>query len=554
MKIVCDNCQAKYSIADEKVAGKVFKIRCKRCSNVIVVQGAQDAPAEAAPAEQAAAPTDAIWHVVVNGEQHGPYDPGQLAEMLSVGTIDWEAFVWAEGFDNWVAMSEVPDLVNQISGGGAAQPAQDAAPAMGADPFAQPSMGADPFAQPSMGADPFAQSSIEAAQPALASPASGDDRPDLFASSPRGASPFDGGGGGGGVVASAPRPDSSAAMTGARNENSVLFSLSNLQSLATGQSNPPASAPAPSAGHAAGEGSGLIDIRALAATTGVGAGGDAAGEKDDLLAIGSQQGAFGALGSPMLAPAADDSGGSKKTLVWGLVAAAAFLSIGAVAVAFVLRPQPQAAPPPVNVPPPAAVAPAAEAAEEEAEPEANSEGEKAAGETGEEEEEETTTGSTKKRSKKRATKRSTKSAATTSEKKSDTVDDLLAPKPKSEPAKPSGPRTIDDLLDSALSGKSAKRTTKSAPAPSENLPKQPSKSEVLKAMGGVKGAVSACAKGQNGVAIVNVTVAGSTGRVTNAQVEGITGPAGSCIAKAVRRAKFPKFQQSTFKVKFPFRL
>src|SRR5690606_22445969 len=29
MKIVCDSCGAKYSIADEKVAGKVFKIRCK---------------------------------------------------------------------------------------------------------------------------------------------------------------------------------------------------------------------------------------------------------------------------------------------------------------------------------------------------------------------------------------------------------------------------------------------------------------------------------------------------------------------------------------------
>ena len=35
MKIVCDSCSAKYSIADEKVAGKVFKIRCKKCSNVI---------------------------------------------------------------------------------------------------------------------------------------------------------------------------------------------------------------------------------------------------------------------------------------------------------------------------------------------------------------------------------------------------------------------------------------------------------------------------------------------------------------------------------------
>ena len=41
MKIVCGSCQAKYSIADEKVAGKVFKIRCKRCSEVIVVRGDQ---------------------------------------------------------------------------------------------------------------------------------------------------------------------------------------------------------------------------------------------------------------------------------------------------------------------------------------------------------------------------------------------------------------------------------------------------------------------------------------------------------------------------------
>ena len=39
MKIVCDNCSTKYSIADEKVRGKVFKIRCKKCSHIIVVKG-----------------------------------------------------------------------------------------------------------------------------------------------------------------------------------------------------------------------------------------------------------------------------------------------------------------------------------------------------------------------------------------------------------------------------------------------------------------------------------------------------------------------------------
>ena len=37
MKIVCDNCATKYQIADEKVSGKAFKIRCKKCSHIIVV-------------------------------------------------------------------------------------------------------------------------------------------------------------------------------------------------------------------------------------------------------------------------------------------------------------------------------------------------------------------------------------------------------------------------------------------------------------------------------------------------------------------------------------
>ena len=544
MKIVCDNCQAKYSIADEKVAGKVFKIRCKRCSNVIVVQGNQGAEAVAAEPPMTG---DAIWHVVVNGEQHGPYDAAQLAEMLSVGTIDWEAFVWAEGFDNWVAMSDVPDLVAQISGGGAAAQSAHHAPAMGADPFAQPSMGADPFAQPSMGADPFGG---DMGQPALAG-RSGDERPDLFASA-QPANPFDSGGG---VVASAPRPDSSAAMTGARNENSVLFSLSNLQSLATGQSKPPA-ASGPPAGHAMGEGSGLIDIRALAATTGVGSSSDG-DAKDDLLAIGSQQGAFGALGSPMLAPVADESSGSKKTLVWALVGAAAFLSIGAVGVAWILKPQPVAPPPPVGVAPPPVAAVPDEKVEDE-EPSAKSEGEKAAeAAAGDEKDsaEDSKSKPSSKGSSKHTPKRSTGASSPSADSKSDAVDDLLGPKPEPKKTAPSGPRTIDDLLDSALSGGGTKKPASSASsAPAANLPKQPSKNEVLSAMNGVKDSVSACAKGQTGVAIVNVTVAGSTGRVTNAQVEGITGPAGSCIATAVRKAKFPKFEQSTFKVKFPFRL
>ena len=38
MKFVCDKCNTKYSISDEKVRRKVLKIRCKNCGHIIVVR------------------------------------------------------------------------------------------------------------------------------------------------------------------------------------------------------------------------------------------------------------------------------------------------------------------------------------------------------------------------------------------------------------------------------------------------------------------------------------------------------------------------------------
>ena len=54
MKFVCDRCQTRYSIADEKVRQKILRIRCKTCGNVIVVQDERVAAAGSAPAPAAA--------------------------------------------------------------------------------------------------------------------------------------------------------------------------------------------------------------------------------------------------------------------------------------------------------------------------------------------------------------------------------------------------------------------------------------------------------------------------------------------------------------------
>src|SRR5215510_6106247 len=51
MKFVCDRCQTKYSIADDKVRGKVLKVRCKTCQKVITVRepGARPSQGSLAP-------------------------------------------------------------------------------------------------------------------------------------------------------------------------------------------------------------------------------------------------------------------------------------------------------------------------------------------------------------------------------------------------------------------------------------------------------------------------------------------------------------------------
>jgi predicted Zn finger-like uncharacterized protein len=551
MKIVCGSCQAKYSIADEKVAGKVFKIRCKRCSEVIVVRGDQEEPAANQSHDEPTA--DAVWHVVLNGEQAGPYAPAQLADMINAGSLDWEAYVWAEGFENWLPMRDVPELVTAISGPPESEPQQQAQPepvraAVGAPVYtaAQPSMGADPFAdEGAAGAGVFASSAM--AQPAPAA------RPNLFVA--RDDSPFEAENR---VVASAPSPrvTMDQAMTGARNENSVLFSLKNLQALATGSSAPGAPAgPSQRPGFAGGEGSGLIDIRALASATGVNDQGRQS-EKDALLSLGSAQaGAFGALGSPMLAPPARDEDSGKKGLVLAIVGGFALLAVAGVGAAIILKPAP-AAPPvvaPVAPPPVAPVAPPQATATQQAEP--PSEGELNAQRRQQQQQQQQANVAPAAPSGEAhrgaaAPKRPEKNEPVAAKPEPAAAKPEPAPKPKG------GSSSIDDLLDSAIGG-GAKSGAKPAAAPAAstaNLPDKPSRDDVLNAMNAIKGPVSACANGQTGVAFANITVSGKTGKVSNVEVTGMTGEVGSCIARTVRKASFPKFKSDSFQIKFPFRL
>src|SRR3954469_12820180 len=115
MKIVCDSCSTKYSISDDKVRGKVFKIRCKKCSHIIVVRGT----GEGAPAS-VEAPSDAVWHLVVDGDQVGPLAEAEVRARLARGEVPAENYVWKEGFSDWWRLVYVPELAG--AGAAAASP------------------------------------------------------------------------------------------------------------------------------------------------------------------------------------------------------------------------------------------------------------------------------------------------------------------------------------------------------------------------------------------------------------------------------------------------
>jgi predicted Zn finger-like uncharacterized protein len=167
MKFVCDRCQTKYSIADDKVRGKVLKVRCKTCQNVITVRevgakpsvgglapvrpsqrpsGAHSAPlgtlgeSHEDPSERtaiAAAPAglmadlvharrptppppppvgDGIeWFLALEGAQQGPFSRKLLVEKLFTMPKDADVHVWNDQMDGWKPPRDVPDVARDLA-------------------------------------------------------------------------------------------------------------------------------------------------------------------------------------------------------------------------------------------------------------------------------------------------------------------------------------------------------------------------------------------------------------------------------------------------------
>lgn len=127
MKITCNSCQSKYTVSDEKVQGKTVKIKCRKCGATILVNSSGATTTNAsdpavAAADAAAAGEGPTYLVnVAEGDQRS-MSLQELVQACSGGTISRDTYVWADGMADWQPLGQVQAIAEALSasGGGAA--------------------------------------------------------------------------------------------------------------------------------------------------------------------------------------------------------------------------------------------------------------------------------------------------------------------------------------------------------------------------------------------------------------------------------------------------
>jgi predicted Zn finger-like uncharacterized protein len=137
MIVDCHSCGATYNISDEKIRGRRVRVRCKTCSESIIVDGTQlDAEeatrvysstfepamyakgvhdeatrvmAPSGPDLRATASTDE-WTVAVGEAEQRKMDLAELISSYTGGLLPDDALVWREGMDDWQKIRDVPEV------------------------------------------------------------------------------------------------------------------------------------------------------------------------------------------------------------------------------------------------------------------------------------------------------------------------------------------------------------------------------------------------------------------------------------------------------------
>lgn len=164
MKFLCDQCKAKYQIADEKVAGRTVRMKCRKCGHMIEVRAevtessvsrfppapddSSSAPKPSplatsfsaarpsrapqspsalagafqrkvredddetvmAPAASFEASVTEEWYAAIHGVPVGPMRLSELRTKASANAINDDTLVWQEGFEEWRPVKTITEL------------------------------------------------------------------------------------------------------------------------------------------------------------------------------------------------------------------------------------------------------------------------------------------------------------------------------------------------------------------------------------------------------------------------------------------------------------
>jgi len=116
MKFTCDQCNTRYSIADEKVEGKVLKIRCKVCEFTMVVRGGESRVGGSIGSSMSVAsammePLQEIeWYAAPDNQQIGPVPIERVRAMIRSRTIVADTLLWNENLNEWTAAESIDAL------------------------------------------------------------------------------------------------------------------------------------------------------------------------------------------------------------------------------------------------------------------------------------------------------------------------------------------------------------------------------------------------------------------------------------------------------------
>jgi predicted Zn finger-like uncharacterized protein len=142
MRFACEQCQTKYSIPDDRVRGKILKIRCKNCgclisvseggvrtarsaepSGIAAMSGLADGPGEGGDSTMIGGMADFFgkgfpppdtaedWHLSIDGNQNGPMPLSDLTQRIAEQAgSSAELYIWRDGFDGWKAVDAVPEV------------------------------------------------------------------------------------------------------------------------------------------------------------------------------------------------------------------------------------------------------------------------------------------------------------------------------------------------------------------------------------------------------------------------------------------------------------